>query len=118
MQIVFPSDIKLKINSVRDSEGTVISPSNYPYLIFSFVDDFGGAYRCIYDPAGTNSSGAKLVDDVLYVTIEQYKLKGKLSFKVGTKEGDEAFNDGSWKWYGEFKPLLDADGKSVEIVYA
>lgn len=118
MKIVFPSDFKLRINKITDLDGSVIAPDEYPYMAFVFVDDFGGMHKCIYDPDGVKSTGTAMVDDVLYVTVEKYKLKGPLRYKIGTQEADETFNDGNWKWFGEFTSLLDSEGKIVEIIYA
>ena len=112
MQIIYPSDFKFRINKITDSEGTVLDPSSYPCLIFMLTDNFGGIHKCIYDPEGTETTGAKMVDNVLYITIENYKLKGKIKYKIGTKDPDESFNDGSWKWFGEWIEVPD-----TEIVY-
>lgn len=112
MKIIFPSDFKIRINKITDADGTVLNPDEYPFLLFLVVDDFGGMHKCIWDPNGVKTYGAAMEDDVLYFTIENYKLKGKLRYKIGTQEPDASFEDGNWKWFGEFKSLGD-----TEIVY-
>lgn len=109
MQIIYPSDFKFKINSISDSQGTVIPPDSYPKLIFMISDNYGGIHKCIYDPSGEESTGAKIVDGILYITVENYKLKGKIKYKIGTVDPDASFNDGSWKWYGEWKEVPDTE---------
>ena len=114
-EIIYPSEIKIRISNLTDADGNIIPIEEYPYMKFIFADQFNGQHICIYDPDGTDSVGTKIVttenpetgeiESYLYVTITDYKLKGELKYKVGIKIDDEAFSDGKWRWYGEFVSL-------------
>ena len=104
IQIIYPSEIKIKIPVITDGEGNIVPVQDYPYMKFLFIDDYNCIYECIYDPEGTHSKGAKISDGTLYLTIESgYKLKGRLRYKIGVRISDDVFSDGEWEWFGEFK---------------
>ena len=114
-EIIYPSEIKIKISNLTDADGNIIPIEEYPYMKFIFADQFNGLAECIYDPTGIDSKGTKVVttedpdtgetETYLYVTVTDYKLKGELKYKVGIRIDDEAFADGKWRWYGEFVEL-------------
>lgn len=100
-----PSDIKIKINSIVDSQGRPI-PVNSLYLKFEIKDQYCSTYSAVYDPSGVNSEHTYFDGTTLYVLIENgYKLKGDLQWRIGTRTQDSAFIDGIWDWYSNFKPL-------------
>ena len=114
-EIIYPSQIKIKISNLTDADGNIIPIEEYPYMKFIIADQFNGQHICIYDPSGTDSTGTKVVttedpesgetETFLYVTVTDYKLKGELKYKVGIRIDDEAFEDSKWRWYGEFVDL-------------
>lgn len=113
-QIVFPSDFKIRINSVVDQERQAIEEvEDYPYLIFIILDNYGGSYKAIYSPNESERLNVEIKEEeiegttkeVLYVDVENYSLKGSLKIKIGTAVDDTAFKDNKWNWYGAIKDL-------------
>lgn len=113
IEIIYPSDIKIKITEITDGSGSpVVIPDELPYLKFIFADEFGGFYECVYDPQGTDTKGVKYNEDEGYlaVTITDYKMKGALKYKVGVKLDDADFSAGKWRFFGDF---VELDAKVV-----
>lgn len=113
-QIVFPSDFKIRINSVVDQERQAIEEvEDYPYLMFIILDNYGGSYKAIYSPNESERLNVEVKEEeiegttkeVLYVDVENYSLKGNLKIKIGTAVDDTAFKDNKWNWYGTIKDL-------------
>lgn len=113
-QIVFPSDFKIRINSVVDQERQAIEEvEDYPYLIFIILDNYGGSYKAIYSPNESERLNVEIKEEeiegttkeVLYVDVENYSLKGNLKIKIGTAVDDMAFKDNKWNWYGKIQDL-------------
>ena len=113
-QIVFPSDFKIRINSLVDQERQAIEEVEaYPYLMFIILDNYGGSYKAIYSPNKSERLNVEIKDEkiegttkeVLYVDVENYSLKGNLKIKIGTAVDDTAFKDNKWNWYGTIKDL-------------
>lgn len=116
MDIIFPSDIKIRITSIKDAEGNILQPSDI-FLIFHIKDNNGNDYFAISDPEGTETKNTKIEDGYLYVAIENYKLRGNLNWKIGTKVADSVFPDGYWQWFDKFQPMTGPDGKPLTIKY-
>lgn len=104
MDIVKGTDIKIKITSLRDSEGTVI-PMNSIFLIFLVKDNFGHTYTSVFDPDNEKSVNTYWDGTNLFVALENYCLKGELSLQIATQTEDEAFADCQWKTIGKCKKL-------------
>lgn len=110
MKIQRPTDFLIKINEVKSSEGVVLNPLEV-YLLFVIRDKFGNEYRAVSDPNGTDTKNTSIVDGVLYVAVENYKLRGCIAMSVGIKTADEQFPDGYSTAFSTFKPL-----QGVEII--
>lgn len=104
MNIKKPSDFKLRINSIVDSEGTAIDVAT-SYLIFIIKDKLGHKYEAISDASGTDTRNTAIVDGVLYVTVENCDLYGTLSMSVGIKSADTTYADGYCTTFSQFQPL-------------
>ena len=105
MDIQRPSDIKLKISSIKDSKGVDIDVS-VVYLIFIIKDKYGHKFLATSDPFGTDSANTVIGDDgFLYILIENTNLQGCLEMSVGIREEDQEFPDGYCQTFSEFKPL-------------
>ena len=104
MDIIHPSDIKIRITSIKDSEGNILTPNDI-FLIFLIRDKFDNEYVAIHDPSGVETKNTKVEDGVLYVAIENYKLRGEISWKIGTKIQDEVFPDGYWQWFDKYQNM-------------
>lgn len=107
IDIVFPSDFKIRINSIVDGEDTPIPFYEYPYLIFLITDNYGGAYKAIYSPVESERINVEVDTDneIVYVIGENYLLKGNLKIKIGVAVDDIAFKDNKWNWFGAAKDL-------------
>lgn len=102
--VVFPSDIKLKINSVKDIEGNPIDITEV-FLIFDIFDIYNNHYYAVSDPEGVKSKNTYFDGTNLFVLIEKYKLRGELSWKVGIVSEDESFPDYNCKTWGKCQKL-------------
>lgn len=105
--IKYPSDFKVRINSITGKDGQVIPPETI-YMDITYRDKCGRTYKCVWDPSGTDTKKVELHDDdgLLYVIFEDYQLKGDLDWKIDTRVDDEHddFKDGKWNVYGSYKP--------------
>ena len=116
MDIITPSDFKIRITRILDNNETPYEINPYDvYLIFKIVDKGGNEYIAISDPFGNNSKNTVInsEDGKLYVVVENYRLKGELSWKIGTKVPDSDFKDGEWRWFASYQPLLDNENKPI-----
>ena len=105
IDIVFPSDFKIRINSL-EGINSVIPFENYPFLQFLIIDNYGGSYKAIYNPIDhTKNINVKTDGTYLYVIVENYKLRGALKIKIGIAGTDSDFFDGKWNWYDSAKSL-------------
>lgn len=105
MDIQRPSDIKLKVNSIKDSEGVDIDVS-VVYLMFIIRDKYGHKLFATSDPLGTDSVNTIIGDDgFLYILIENTNLQGCLEMSTGIREDDPEFPDGYCQTFSEFKSL-------------
>ena len=106
MEIVSPSDFKLRITSITDTTGNVLSPSEV-YLYFVITARYGKPYECVWTKNVTTSKNIEYdsENDTLYLIVENYDLKGQVSMKVGTAIEDTAFKDGMWNWWAKEKPI-------------
>lgn len=102
--IVFPSDIKLKVNSLKDKDGNDIDVMSV-FLIFDIFDIYNNHYYAVSDPEGVKTHNTYFDGNNLYVVIENYKLRGELSWKVGIVSDDEMFEDGNQKTWGKCQKL-------------
>lgn len=118
MDIIFPSDFKIRVTSILDNQTPPVEvlPDEI-FLIFKIADKSGGEYTAISDPEGDKSINTVINpnDGLLYITVEHYKLKGELYWKIGTKISDNDFKDGDWKWFGEYQPLTDGENNPIVI---
>lgn len=106
MEIISPSDFKLRITSITDTEGNTLSPSEV-YLRFIITARYGSPYECLWtkNPRTSKNIEYDAENDTLYLIIENYNLKGQVSMKVGTAIEDSAFKDGMWNWWAKEKPI-------------
>lgn len=102
--IVFPSDIKLKVNSLKDKDGNDIDVMSV-FLVFDIFDQYHNHYYATSDPEGAKSKNTYFDGEYLFVLIENYKLKGELYWKVGVVGEDESFPDGNQKTWGKCQKL-------------
>lgn len=108
MRIQRPTDFLIKINEVKSSEGVVLNPLEV-YLLFVIRDKFGNEYRAVSDPSGVDTKNTTIVDGVLYIAVENYKLVGCLAMSVGIKTTDEQFPDGYCTAYSQYKPIAGVE---------
>ena len=109
--IVFPSEFKINILSIKDEEGASHTynewtSEGFTHLNFVIMDNYGGTYiaswdckyngqtydytfkNCVVEGEGSSA--------VFYVIVQDYKLKGKLKMKVSVAKSDSAFRDNNW----------------------
>ena len=107
IQIKYPSDFKVRINSITGKNGDPISPDDI-YMAITYRDKSGRTYDAVWDPAGIETKNVERHqdDDLLYVIFENYQLKGDLEWKIDTRlvDGYGDFSDGKWNVYGSYKP--------------
>ena len=108
IQIKYPSDFKVRINSITGKNGDPISPDDI-YMAITYRDKSGRTYDAVWDPDGVDTKNiVKHNDDgLLYVIFENYQLKGDLEWKIDTRVSGESaddFSDGKWNVYGSYKP--------------
>lgn len=108
MEIVSPSDFKLKITSITDTEGNSVSPSEV-YLKFIVSTRYGNPYECVWtkNPETSKNIEYDAENDILYLIVEDYELKGQVMLQVGTAIEDSAFKDGMWNWWAKAKPITN-----------
>lgn len=105
--IVYPSDFKIRIMSVKDEDGQDIpyGSSDFPTrIVFIVMDNYGGSYKAIYDTDETkcvnihieNEGTSEVPEYHIHIIVENYKLKGKLKMKVGIAKNDAVFQDDKW----------------------
>lgn len=105
IQIKYPSDFKVRINSITGKNGDPIPPEDI-YMTITYRDKSGRTYDAVWDSSGAETKNVirNSEDQLLYVIFEDYQLKGDLEWKIDTRVGDEDFNDNKWNVYGSYKP--------------
>ena len=106
MDIVAPSDFKIKLTHIYDSDGNELLPSDV-YLFFVVTDKFGHSYEAkwVKDNTGSVNVYQDSEDGLLYIVFENYELRGQLFIKIGTAVEDEHFVDNAWQWWATPKKL-------------
>lgn len=106
MDIVAPSDFKIKIKSIKDNTGQVLNPSDV-YLYFIISDKYEHTYEAKWMKDNADSVNVYLdeQDGLLYVVVQDYNLKGQLFIKIGTAADDDHFKDNLWNWWDTPKSL-------------
>lgn len=106
MEIVSPSDFKIKISAIKDSEGNLVSPQDV-YINIILTARYGNPYVCTWTKDITTSKNVEYDEDndTLYLIVEDYNLKGQVYMRLGTATDDSAFKDGKWNWWQKEMPL-------------
>lgn len=109
MIINSPSDFKIRVNHIYDIHGNPIDISTVN-IFFKIKDNYGNTYEARYfcsDPSknfNTYIQGDE-GEEVLYVLVENYSLRGRLTWQIGTVVPDIMFPDGDWKTFNKYKDL-------------
>lgn len=104
MDIVAPSDFKIRIKSIKDKDGIVLQPSDV-YLYFVISDKYEHTYEAVWKKQDQGSVNVYEEDGMLYIVVQNYNLKGQLFLKVGTATEDDHFKDNLWNWWSSPKTL-------------
>lgn len=106
MDIVAPSDFKIKLTHIYDADGNELLPSDI-YLYFIISDKYEHTYEAKWmkDNAGSDCVYLDEEDGLLYIVVQNYNLKGPLFIKIGTAVDDSHFKDNLWNWWAAPKKL-------------
>lgn len=102
LQIVPPSDFKIKLTSVKDELGNDIDVTT-TFIGFTFFVD-GDSYEVVSDPVNNKFTNAVIDDGYLYLIFEGYPFKyGRLRYVQHERFADTMYTDDVADYYSSLE---------------